>query len=1508
MDSARGPASPLTETSDVEDDSAPTSPTRLAMWNTVTNPDGEISKSEKRLSKFEDGAGPLLDASKGIITVIKTIGANEEVQMMGKSILSGIPTLMATVKAISTVHPFVALAFLPFQFAYEQEMKRHDNEKYLHSQRANHTQKFTYPLPRLRLSLFDSIKDVILVLRETDGLGVTKHDERTEPNGTPLVSRLTELGQQMDKDIHACYNVLDAMEKQKLIMKVFKARGWNEKLAYWKDNFKKLQNDLHFALSLNTAKPIHDMGIQCVKFIMEFEKYKTAEERKIEGFLRAHGGEKKVIDDESKCLELLKLQDELTVTHDISSNYASTAGASNYAAGASASNRRGGQESGKAESRDKDAIAKLRKEYRTDVAVVSAENLDSFSKRLKLNLSRVRQDLKSDIHEEGSRMIKVFKSGPHMRVRDEIMRQVWKDQGWRGSAKTRTLVLALRDYLVERAEHTNGELRPPSPPSPSGSDEEDARNRDSAMKTPLPDNWMLDYLQVKRLRNLQQILDPDTSGFSRVVGGRWQIHATRYCIEIDEIFNQMSLIRSQVRLQMPGNTRCINNYMASTWPLVVGLTSAINRFQGSDSLADQFKEYIDAQENVFCSRLDIIKYDIDSTETVQEIISGEPIERWIFMLIAVILRRHLAKMHLSLSMEMNEEELGDDGTTIQFVAEAAWLRYNTLLDYFTWKDWKSEKYFQKNEIISYSAVSTITEIDAKKDILVYAAVNQKVDTNVEPTIEKDDPRVDTPDGANGADGSNRDGLKGSLLGIDNQVGPNGEVEPGQMNTMRTQETIDEILYSLSGVWFGFHTTEEGLPYTGMFYLKMTTSMKEGKIDVQGIGSSFAAPDVGKLTGGVTMTPTSDGHFKVELRQEFDTDEYTYHVLLTPDLQILTGGLDTLYWGSLPGIFIAKKTASERIMCYRPLFPRRLTARELWLFAYNAVVGDLRRCKPTIAYFAERSKMFRRCLQLLHRCDSSEQFMELGRLQNAFTAGEYVEILRLAGWYNRACDLHQILLCDVCREILSRSRVICLECESKDDNPVNSVEFDAKEECITSAALNERDDLLTPHLVTHLLLKTRDRLFLMDYTALKERAKISAALAGRLYKPMEPLTEEPVGNVQTTSTSDATESQVVESIPPDSSSALATAQEAVSNSESLAPGGSSVSFAPDVVVNPPAEEEHSSTVVVSPMDKTAHQPPSTDPNETLGDLRDENDKPSQALEPYNTADEAITLDCLICRQRVSTPCWYCIDCEQTDTFVCATCELEIERLFPWDYLKQYRKEVNYHRDVLQKKGSKQPLATFDSPGHNVLHLLVRFGNTECKREPGLLATGNGKENVLEVQQDNQLSEYQTMVALLKSVAAIAVATNVRIVSTLQGTTFDLSNNHCINLQPVQASVVFNPAIPHQQARFQVNIADPVAGTFKIVHTACNFPLTYSGSTIGADPLRAGLVIVKGSPTVFSVVPADPSIPSGPFNIIETKSGLALTNWRFNPGTVNYSPVTLEFLIREDTRQSFSFVAG
>ncbi|KAJ7230782.1 hypothetical protein C8J57DRAFT_1251670 [Mycena rebaudengoi] len=62
----------------------------------------------------------------------------------------------------------------------------------------------------------------------------------------------------------------------------------------------------------------------------------------------------------------------------------------------------------------------------------------------------------------------------------------------------------------------------------------------------------------------------------------------------------------------------------------------------------------------------------------------------------------------------------------------------------------------------------------------------------------------------------------------------------------------------------------------------------------------------------------------------------------------------------------------------------------------------------------------------------------------------------------------------------------------------------------------------------------------------------------------------------------------------------------------------------------------------------------------------------------------------------------------------------------------------------------------------------------------------------------------MVALLKGIAAIAAATNVRIVDTLGGHALDLADNRCINFQPVQAA---NQAVgaPHQQVQMSETAA-------------------------------------------------------------------------------------------------------
>lgn len=116
----------------------------------------------------------------------------------------------------------------------------------------------------------------------------------------------------------------------------------------------------------------------------------------------------------------------------------------------------------------------------------------------------------------------------------------------------------------------------------------------------------------------------------------WQIYATKYCTEIDDIFTEMRLVRDEVTIQTPGNKRYINDYMSDVWPIVVALTSSVERFEGPEWLAEKFREYIDAQESALRSRLDRIQYDIDSTETVTEILRGEPIEhvRTIFSILS----------------------------------------------------------------------------------------------------------------------------------------------------------------------------------------------------------------------------------------------------------------------------------------------------------------------------------------------------------------------------------------------------------------------------------------------------------------------------------------------------------------------------------------------------------------------------------------------------------------------------------------------------------------------------------------------------------------------------------------------------------------------------------------------------------------------------------------------------------------------------------------------------------
>ncbi|KAJ7442980.1 hypothetical protein FB451DRAFT_1437880 [Mycena latifolia] len=312
--------------------------------------------------------------------------------------------------------------------------------------------------------------------------------------------------------------------------------------------------------------------------------------------------------------------------------------------------------------------------------------------------------------------------------------------------------------------------------------------------------------------------------------------------------------------------------------------------------------------------------------------------------------------------------------------------------YFEWNEWTNEEYHKTSQIISYSAISEISAVKAEdlKGILLH-----------EVTPAMFNSCLGDAKSAAAATGDLSPAIPETQALII-RAKPNLETE-----AQVTSASLSELAASLSGVWFGFHATEEGKAYTGMFYLKITATIRPGQTEltIEGEGSSFGriVEKVGAIKGTATTTP-NDVQIKVEFKQESDFDECGYQGIFAPDLQIINGTCSSLHFNYLDRNFLVKKTPTDSIMCYRPLLPRRLDARELWSFACGAVVGELNRRKPSKAYFFRRMKMIRRCLELLHTDDQLGESLELSHLKCAFTVQEYIEIQTLAGWYNRASNL------------------------------------------------------------------------------------------------------------------------------------------------------------------------------------------------------------------------------------------------------------------------------------------------------------------------------------------------------------------------------------------------------------------------------------------------------------------------------------------------------------------------
>ncbi|KAF7352165.1 hypothetical protein MVEN_01179700 [Mycena venus] len=135
---------------------------------------------------------------------------------------------------------------------------------------------------------------------------------------------------------------------------------------------------------------------QCFK---TFERFRNPQDRMIDALIRANGGPNEVMADDIKCAALLKLQNDLTTTHNIQS--AKAAGPALYKA------REGGDPA--SQLAFKNEIAALRKEYCTDVATLIEDNKGKCLNNLNLRLHLLSEDIKGDVRKEADRVIDYMK-------------------------------------------------------------------------------------------------------------------------------------------------------------------------------------------------------------------------------------------------------------------------------------------------------------------------------------------------------------------------------------------------------------------------------------------------------------------------------------------------------------------------------------------------------------------------------------------------------------------------------------------------------------------------------------------------------------------------------------------------------------------------------------------------------------------------------------------------------------------------------------------------------------------------------------------------------------------------------------------------------------------------------------------------------------------------------------------------------------------------------------------
>ncbi|EIW54523.1 uncharacterized protein TRAVEDRAFT_74550 [Trametes versicolor FP-101664 SS1] len=629
-------------------------------------------------------------------------------------------------------------------------------------------------------------------------------------------------------------------------------------------------------------------------------------------------------------------------------------------------------------------MRRLMQDLVDEPVVAIQKNLVFFARKFAIQQRELVREMREVVKYESERVIAELRGGPHERIIDPDLSEIWKDMQWRGIVKARHLVLALHDHYAQKID-----------------DQQHAAARGSSPLRPVSegDRWALECLDLMHLQQIIEAFDTDASGFitvqevnnfttSRPKGWSllhwlaywavgWQVAMAEYRRKIYALLARMNHFRVSVRVRAPA----VQDYLDEVVPLVKEMTQSFREDPDRRSLFDRFRRYVEQEEKRLREGLEMAKYDLDALETLALINGSTGLERNLFIVLYLLLRRHHDIMAAGKKVILHPKELFDATSAIQLVKDAFDYRAQDLIGLFTQRRLPVDL-----ELRDFACGMLLDSY--KKGGKIYSH--------------------DTDDWAETLDvdlGETRDCPPEAMLKYTpylEEFYPQGEDDTDGEDT-----EVNEDLKPLLGRWAGVTTSVvDGTLSHRSFNFNFHISPSDRKQVIAAPPLTMPEPYAhATLTGTFTGRDQEDHHRTYIISNAYNTSALPVgylKVVLSENgttldneknaaLSFSTSASDL----NLPRVVI-KKGSSPDIMQFYPL-PSELEgnkASALWRFAISAVLHEVRRRRLSWGFIKERRDRKHLLASLL-----------LAELQNgSLHADDVAERVRLANQTTPA-DLH-----------------------------------------------------------------------------------------------------------------------------------------------------------------------------------------------------------------------------------------------------------------------------------------------------------------------------------------------------------------------------------------------------------------------------------------------------------------------------------------------------------------------